>query len=295
MQTLARLSPLPVVSVGMSFYNNSSTLSEAIGSILFQTYEDWELILINDGSTDDSFAIAKQFTDPRIRLLDDCVNRGFVSRLNQLVTLARGQYFARMDADDLMHPSRLELQVAHFELYPDHDLVDADMYSIDQSGSISSKRSRTSFPLTLCDVLHGRTPFHATIMGRIEWFRRFPYDPFYVRAEDLELWARSVSTSRFGHLEEFLYFVREGKVNVVNYVRSQLTSIQIFRRYGPATLGWPVTFFLCVRARLKALAYRGFGMLHSQHLLVACRNTSLTRIERSQAETALARARGASV
>lgn len=294
MHSVARRSPPPVVSVGISFYNNCSTLSEAITSILNQTYVDWELILINDGSTDNSYAIAKVFTDSRILLLDDCVNMGLVPRLNQLIALARGRYFARMDADDLMHPNRLELQVAHLDLHPHDDLVDADMYSIDKSGSVTSKRCRTSRPLTLHDVLYGCTPFHATIMGRIEWFQSFPYDPMFVRAEDLELWARSVNTSRFGHIEKVLYFVREGNVNVTNYVLSQLTSIQIYRRYGPAKLGTPVTFFLCFRACLKALAYRAFGMLHFQHFLVLRRNNRLTPIERGQAEAALARARAVS-
>ena len=283
--------PTPTVSVGIAFYNNRDTLDDAIRSVMNQSFDDWELILTNDGSQDGSLDVAQTFSDPRIRLLDDGMNLGLVARLNQQVALARGRYFARMDADDLMHPDRFERQLAYLESHPEDDLLDTNMYSLDEQGHLLAMRGRPCRPLTLPDVLRGQAPFHATVMGRIDWFRRFPYDPGYVRAEDLELWARSVGTSRFGHLEEALYFVREGKVNVNSYVRSQVTSIQIYRRYGPTNLGWAGTFALCVRACLKALAYRAFGMLNVHHLLVVRRNKGLTPSERSAAETALARAR----
>ena len=285
---------VPTVSVGISFYNNVDTLGDAIRSVLNQSSADWELILTNDGSKDGSLAVAQSFSDPRIRLLDDVVNRGLVARLNQQIALSRGRYFARMDADDLMHPDRLARQLAYLEAHPEDDLLDTNMYSLDKRGHVLAMRGRTCRPLALPEVLRGQTPFHATVMGRIVWFRRFPYDPEYIRAEDLELWARSVGASRFGHLEEALYFVREGKVNVNNYVRSQVASIKIYRRYGPINLGCANTSALCVRACLKALVYLAFGMLNAQHLLVVRRNSSLSPLEKSVAETALAWARAVS-
>ena len=91
------------ISVGIAFYNAELFLENAISSVLNQSFKDFELILMNDGSTDCSLEIAQKFTDPRIKLFSDGKNLGLAQRLNMLVELARGDYFARMDADDIMH------------------------------------------------------------------------------------------------------------------------------------------------------------------------------------------------
>src|SRR4030066_138114 len=97
----------PLVTVGIPFFNNQDTLPDAIRSIFAQSFQDWELLLLDDGSTDGSLQIAQSIDDPRVRVISDGCNRKLPARLNQIIDLARGQYIARMDADDLCGITRL--------------------------------------------------------------------------------------------------------------------------------------------------------------------------------------------
>src|SRR3954468_15780628 len=102
----------PRVTIGLPFVNSGETLPNAIRSVFAQTYDDWELILCDDGSTDISLEIARSVRDARVRVLSDGKNVGLPCRLNQIAAVARGEMLARMDADDLMHPNRIAAQVA---------------------------------------------------------------------------------------------------------------------------------------------------------------------------------------
>ena len=99
------------LTVGIPFRNAESTLGVAVRAVFAQTYEEWELILVDDGSADRSLEIARAVRDPRVRVIADGVNRGLAARLNQIVAEARFEKVARMDADDLMSPRRFEQQL----------------------------------------------------------------------------------------------------------------------------------------------------------------------------------------
>jgi len=101
----------PLVSVGIPFLNPGPYLDLAVRSVFAQTYPNWELILVDDGSTDGSYERATAIQDPRVRVLRDGQNKGLPARLNEIVRLAKGELVARMDADDAMHPLRLAKQV----------------------------------------------------------------------------------------------------------------------------------------------------------------------------------------
>ncbi len=113
---------MPLISVLLPFYNSDRTLGEAVDSILSQTIADFELILVNDGSTDGSLAVAQERAsgDPRIRVVGDDRNRGIVTRLNEGLALCRGEFVARMDADDWSFPNRFAAQLEYLER---HDRV----------------------------------------------------------------------------------------------------------------------------------------------------------------------------
>ena len=113
----------PLVSVVMSFHNARDTLTRAIRSLLWQTYPHWELILLDDGSSDNSAQTLKSLEDPRIHLRSDSVCRGLPVRLNQGISLAKGDYIARMDADDVAFPERCARQVAYLQNHPEVDLL----------------------------------------------------------------------------------------------------------------------------------------------------------------------------
>ena len=117
------MSNLPSISVVLPIYNGATTLSKAIRSVLGQTFRHYELVLLDDGSTDDSLDIAKTFSDPRIRVIHDGANYGLAYRLNQGIDLAQGRYIARMDQDDICFPERLAKQFEFLESHPGIDLL----------------------------------------------------------------------------------------------------------------------------------------------------------------------------
>ncbi len=281
----------PLVSVSISFWNDESTLADAITSVMNQSFCDWELLLIDDGSTDRSVDVARGFTCERVSLRSDGANKGLVYRLNEAIRRASGKYYARMDADDVMHTDRLLKQVQFLEAHPEVDVVDAGMYVMNRNGEITGIRAETPPDRwTLRDVIAGRTLHHATVLGRVEWFRAHPYDAAYFRAEDIELWCRTVEESRFARLIEPLYFVREGKINVNSYRNAQVTVRLIVREFGGRRLTWFERQRLYIRSFAKSATYTIAGWSGMQELLTQSRNRTLDLPGRAVAEASLRRA-----
>ena len=111
--------PAPKVTVGMAVYRGEAYIAEAINSVLAETFQDWELLLVNDASPDSSLEVIRSFTDPRIRLLENEMNQGLVRVRNRIMVEARGTYLAWLDQDDLTMPNRLATQVAYLDANPD--------------------------------------------------------------------------------------------------------------------------------------------------------------------------------
>ena len=216
---------VPVVTIAIPVYNAGPFLGYAIQSVLNQSYNDWELLLIDDGSTDSSLTIMNEFAkqDERIRVISDGVNKGLISRLNQSISLAHGKYYARMDADDIMWVTRLERQVAFLEANPDIDVVGASAMLINAKnevvGSGNMEGVKSGF-------------IHPTVMGKTKWFKQNPYSDWPLRAEDTELWLRTSKFSKFYNLQEPLLFYREfGVPSLDKYLKSQKTLRKIFANY----------------------------------------------------------------
>jgi hypothetical protein len=220
---------------------------------------------------------------------------GFVNALNRMTGLARGAYYARMDADDMMHPERLSKQVEYLKGNPDVDVADTPMVSMDQQCKVVGMRYAGPIDTRPEALLRGNFFHHATVMGRTEWFQKNPYDPEYLRAEDCELWCRTFRTSHFGRLEEPLYFVREGLVSVRNYLLSGKTVRKIIRRYGPLYVGRGKTVPLIAESHAKSLAYRIFSLMSVHDILVRMRNRNLGEKERVYADTIIERIRSTRV
>lgn len=142
----------PLVSVIMPCYNATSYLKEAIESIIEQTYKKLEIIVINDGSTDNTLSILKEYTrmDSRLKIINQTSNQGLVSSLNLGIGKATGDYIARMDADDVSILNRIERQINFLQLNPDIDAVSCGFYYIktNQKHSVSVKPKGT-LPLSL--------------------------------------------------------------------------------------------------------------------------------------------------
>lgn len=205
----------PIVSVVLPVMNGETTLRVAIDSILAQSFVDFELIVIDDGSTDHTRSIVQMLNDPRIRFVSDGVNKGLATRLNEGVQMARGKYIARMDADDVSFPTRLERQVAFLENNPDVDLVGAQAIVFGNDGHVIGKLPFREIHTQLTSRVWSNIPIpHPTWMGRAAWFRANPYRmPEVKRAEDQELLLRCAPFSRYATLPDVLLGYRQGAFN----------------------------------------------------------------------------------
>lgn len=192
------------VSVVLPVYNAGATLLPAVRSILAQTLSDFELLVIDDGSTDAALDSLAGLSDPRLKISADGRNAGLAMRLNQGIDLARGRYIARMDQDDLSFPRRLDAQAAFLEAHPDVDLLAgrAVVFRHADQGPMGMLPGFETHAQITATPWRGLPMPHPTWMGRAEWFRRHRYwIPEFVRAEDQEILLRAMGASRYHALD----------------------------------------------------------------------------------------------
>ncbi|MDQ6998485.1 MAG: glycosyltransferase family 2 protein [Mariprofundus sp.] len=204
----------PLVTIALPVYNGAATLSVAICSMLMQSFSDWELIILNDASTDDSLAVMRSFDDSRIRLVEGEGNIGLSARLNMAMDMARGEYFARMDQDDISFPQRLEKQLAYLQAHPDVDLLSANVVVFEGTDEVLGQWDVGSGTHEyICrHPWRGFYMAHPTWMGRLHWFRHYRYRTCADGAEDQDLLYRSFRQSHFACLSEPLLAYREARV-----------------------------------------------------------------------------------
>ncbi|POY38093.1 glycosyl transferase family 2 [Flavobacterium alvei] len=196
-----------LISIAIPFYNTEKYLELAIQSIVDQTYQNWKLILIDDGSTDHSLSIARKFeNDPRVTIYSDGQNKNMSFRLNEFAHKVTTKYLARMDADDIMHPNKIEKQLQILELHPEIDVLGTNAYSINEKSIIEGIRLKFPEGEELSTV---DTFIHPTIVAKTAWFVANPYDIKIERIDDKELWFRTHKKYNFQILTEPLFFYRE--------------------------------------------------------------------------------------
>lgn len=192
----------PKVSVVMSVYNSSQYLRESIESILKQTFIDFEFIIWNDGSTDDSEYIIKSFSDPRIRYFYH-TNTGLGQALNYACKEAKGEFIARMDSDDIALPNRLQLEYDYLVSNPSCVLVSSAVYYINALGDIIGQ----TFPYTSdailkkCVFLSSGIAHPSSMFRSVDYFKTQGY-PATRYAEDRILWSKLSKYGRFANLSE---------------------------------------------------------------------------------------------
>lgn len=200
----------PVISIGMPVFNAASGLRPAVNSILQQDFGDWELLLLDDGSTDGTVELARSFSDARIRVFSDGKNMGLAARLNHAVRESRGAFFARMDGDDLSLPKRFSTQLAYLKEHPAVDLVGGWAWVFDSAMHLRGKRSTPeSHAAIQASPWSGFPMLHPAWMGRIEWFRRFAYDESLPRAQDQALLAAACADSCYANVQQVVLAYRE--------------------------------------------------------------------------------------
>jgi glycosyltransferase involved in cell wall biosynthesis len=277
----------PLVTVGIPIYNAAPYLDFAIRSVVNQTFTDWELILIDDGSTDDSLAIARRWESDQIRIVFDGQNRGLPIRLNQLTKLTQGKYLARMDADDIMAPDRLRQQVVYLQSHPDTDIVASFVYTINTQNCVYGRRGNRQLPGTLSSSINSFPITHPSVMGSQAWFLKNPYNEKRRRSEDIDLWLRTMSNSQFAILDVPLLFYRElGLPYLKKYLQSNQEYRQILAEYTPL-LGWQTVRLAQARFLLKDWTYRVFSALDQEDFLIKRRSQKLTAEAQQRAQALL--------
>ena len=160
-----------MISIIMGIYNCADTLGDAIESIFAQTYTDWELIMCDDGSKDSTYEIAKKYIQDnpqrRIKLLRHEFNRGLNQTLNDCLSVARGEYIARMDADDISLPMRLEKELNALEKEPELAIVSCPMIHFDENGDWVTGKCNRPYPQKR-DLVFGTIHAHAPCIVRAE-------------------------------------------------------------------------------------------------------------------------------
>jgi len=218
----------------MPIYNAGHQLRFAVLSLLGQSFRDWELLIIDDGSTDDALEGISDIRDPRTRILQDGRNKGLAARLNQAIDLARGSYFARMDQDDIAYPERFVSQLALLESRPELDVVAVRAISIsDDDEYLGSRPGPLSHEQICSQPWKGFYFPHPTWMGRTQWFRTHRYaspGPFF--CEDQELLLRSYKRSRFATIDEVLFGYRvRNQFNWKKQLKTRWTLFNVQRRH----------------------------------------------------------------
>jgi glycosyltransferase involved in cell wall biosynthesis len=206
---------LPLVTIALSMHNASRTIQCAIRSLLAQSFVDWELIVFDDGSSDGSADLVRAFADARIQVHSDGRQLGLAARLNQAIDLARGAYFARMDADDIAYPDRLQRQLAFLQAHPEVDLLGSSMMVFTGDGvPVGLFPSRAAHAQICARPFAGFYLAHPTWMGKSEWFRRWRYDARWRKSQDQDLLLRSFSSSCFAGLPEPLVGYRQDTLSL---------------------------------------------------------------------------------
>lgn len=209
----------PAISVLLPVYNAERYVHEAVESVLKQTFEDFELIILDDGSTDTSLEILKEFAvkDERVRIISR-ENKGLVPTLNELAAEASGQYLARMDADDICLPERFEKQVAFLENHQGHVLVGCWIEAINEKGQpiLISKRPTDHDEIDKAHLAGKSSISHPTALIVREAFNKTRgYDNDFIHAEDMDLWLRLAEIGKIANISDVLvkYRLHDGSIS----------------------------------------------------------------------------------
>jgi glycosyltransferase involved in cell wall biosynthesis len=201
----------PLISIIMPCYNAANFLKAAIQSILSQTYSRWELIIIDDASTDSTSKILKLYSRfSKIKVFKNRQNLGVAGSLNRALKLAKGKYIARMDADDLSHPTRLQKQLDFFQSHSGLIACGVQTEIINGQNQTTGTRSFPTGSQACHDYLMLTSPIlHPTLMAKASIYKKIGYQTKYKTAEDWDLYFKLIKFGQLGNLPDTLYSYRQ--------------------------------------------------------------------------------------
>ncbi|WP_202927908.1 glycosyltransferase family 2 protein [Cyclobacterium roseum] len=206
----------PILSVIMPVYNGEKYLQEAINSVLSQSFTDFELIAIDDGSSDGSKKILNSQSDPRIQVLSNGTNKGISFTRNKGLQMANGEFLAWMDCDDLIAPDRFEKQLAFFNTHPQVGICGTWLTRFGKKKSDVSK-SPTDHEVIKAMLLFKPAIWNATAMYRLNWIReaKLAFDPRLAVAEDFDFYWEACRKFPVANLPESLYYYRDSDSSIM--------------------------------------------------------------------------------
>jgi glycosyltransferase involved in cell wall biosynthesis len=226
------LTDRPLVSILLPCYNAEKYLQECLDSIFQQTYTNFELIIVNDASTDNTTEIIRKNNDRRIVYLENPANEGIVSSLNKAIEKAQGKYIARIDADDLMQKVRLLKQVQFLENQENINvaMVGSGHFVINNMGKPLGIKT---YPLTNEEIktcLLFRNPFsHPSMMIREAVMRKYMYSKKYKHNEDYELWFKIAADHKVANIPEFCtyYRIHQNNISIENSKEQRENTLEL--------------------------------------------------------------------
>lgn len=225
---------MPQVSVILPVYNTEKYIAEAVRSILNQTFSDFELLVINDASTDKTLDVLSQFVDPRIKIISNDVNLKVVKTLNKGLRLAKGRFIARMDADDIAHPKRFEKQLLYFKQHPEIDIINTWVQTFGSENNVL--RAATNHELIKARLLFLNPITHPAVMFRRDAFTKnnLCYNEEFVNAEDYGLWVAAIDKIKFAAIPELLfkYRVHDNNVSVLKSSNQSILDKMHYKIYS---------------------------------------------------------------
>lgn len=229
----------PLVSVIMPVYNAGNFLIEAIESILNQTFSDFEFIIVDDGSSDNSWEIIQEYADKdkRIKAFRNKRNLGVSPAANLALSKCQGKYIARMDADDISFSERLEKQVKYLSFHPQTIALGGQCVVIDQQGKIIGDKKFPTDANKLSEMIFFAVPIQqpSMIINRSLLPKNFKwYSPNHTSAEEIDLLFRLMKYGQIANLKDWLLFYR-------------------FREDSLSHINPKKTFWLTLKSRIKAL------------------------------------------
>lgn len=231
----------PKISIIMGIYNCEETLRDSINSIIEQSYKNWELVMCDDCSNDNTYNIALEYAKKypnKIKLIKNKTNITLAPTLNRCLQFTTGEYIARQDGDDLSLSNRLEVQLDFLEKNQEYDLVGSQMISFDKSGDKGIRGVNVSVPNKFT-MVKGTAFCHATILARKKIYTElggYRVTKYTKRCEDIDLWFRFFEKGFKGYnLKEALYKVRDDEASYKrrtfkNYFNVFVISSRGFRR-----------------------------------------------------------------
>lgn len=247
-----------IVTVGIPFYNPGANFELAILSVLGQTFKELNLILLDDGSDDGiSVFLANKykFIDTRVSVISDGENRGLVARLNELSTIVKTKYYARMDADDIMHPERIQKQIDILESNISLNACASVALTINENNELTGKLG-SFWPKKRTEFLIKNSLIHPSILFSTAWIQSKNYDQQWTRMEDLELWYRTFDKVNLEVINEPLLYYRVSSNSKSKYVKTEQYKRKFFFSvYKKKEITFFFYLYLTLLSIIKQLLY----------------------------------------